>query len=263
MLRSLNKWVSGKTKAALAALALSAAFTGAAQAAPINYGNFVGTTLMYLGVEENSITDATPLFGAPTIAVDSLVFSPPSFGASSTGGGAPDITDGTLGMTVMAKPGFALASVDFNEAGDYTVLGGGASNFVDVSTPIFVTVLEVDGVAITPIMVTDSMVFTTDADGNFDSATDAGVGVIWTGSVSVDLNDVLSDNGIPFVTGVTKAIVRIDNTLVAISQDGGIAFIQKKQFEGVTITIETVPEPTTLGLLGLGGLFMLRRRPNA
>ena len=53
-------------------------------AAPINYGNFNGTNVMYLGVTEDSSTDPTPLFGPPTVTNDSLSFNPVSFGATPT-----------------------------------------------------------------------------------------------------------------------------------------------------------------------------------
>src|SRR5947207_4379405 len=69
-------------------------------AVPINYGNFNGTNVMYLNVTEDSSTDPTPLFGAPTVSDDALSFNPSGFGATSSGGGT-DLTDGTLATTIM------------------------------------------------------------------------------------------------------------------------------------------------------------------
>ena len=44
------------------------------EAAPITYGDFAGSTVMYLDVTENTNSgDTLPLFGAPTVAGDVLI----------------------------------------------------------------------------------------------------------------------------------------------------------------------------------------------
>ncbi len=70
----------------LAAIAFSVAQTSV-QAAAINYGDFSGSTVMYLGVTEkaNSPVNAEPLFNAPTIVGDELDFNPSGFSAQSSG----------------------------------------------------------------------------------------------------------------------------------------------------------------------------------
>jgi hypothetical protein len=89
-----------------AVLFLLAAICQPSLSAPINYGNFMGNTVMYTQVTEdtNSPGDSPPLFGAPTVSGNSLDFNPVGFDANSTGGSGPDITDGQLLFGIMAKP---------------------------------------------------------------------------------------------------------------------------------------------------------------
>jgi MYXO-CTERM domain-containing protein len=63
---------------------------------------------------------------------------------------------------------------------------------------------------------------------------------------------------------VTKVNVSLDNTLSAASQQGTSAFIQKKDADGLIITVDIVPEPSSavVGLLAvaMGGGLVRRRR---
>jgi hypothetical protein len=79
-------------------LLVAVALTSQAPAASINYGNFSAISVDFLDVTEaaNSIGDSAPLFGAPTVAGDSLDFDPVGFSASATGASGVDITDGNL-----------------------------------------------------------------------------------------------------------------------------------------------------------------------
>jgi hypothetical protein len=76
-------------------------------------------------------------------------------------------------------------------------------------------------------------------------------------------------NAIPGACGATTADVgvNIDNTLLAFAESGELSFINKKDFDGFTITTETepVPEPDALALLALGliGLGYIGRRHRA
>ena len=71
--------------------------------------------------------------------------------------------------------------------------------------------------------------------------------------------------------GATKISIDLDNTLVAVSQNGTSAVIAKKDFGGITIRTNVptepggdpeIPEPTAFVLAGLGllGLAAQRRR---
>ncbi len=103
-----------------------------------------------------------------------------------------------------------------------------------------------------------TMFFTPDATGQF-SLDDEGISTAapWAGTLNINIADFLTD---AMVKGfATKIEFTIDNTLTAAAADGGAAFIAKKDFNGVTIT---VPEPSTVILLGgaLLSLLGLRRR---
>lgn len=228
-------------------------FASVASAA-INYGNFLGTTVDYLNVTENSTTDSGALFGTPTLAGDSLVFNPVSFGASSINGAAPDLTDGTLTAAIVAKPGNFISKISISESGDYTVFGNGtAATKVTVSAPVFINILEVNGSPITPTILSGSLTMSPSSSfalpGNV-------VGGIWTGSGTFDLDAHLAANSIS--GSATKILLSLDNALLAQSEAGTVAFIKKKSFGGTSLTI--VPEPATLGLLAGGAMLALRRR---
>ena len=250
------------TRVASVAALTASALMGSVPAvhASINYGDFDGVSVMYLDVTENSQTDPTPLYGAPTISVDTLDFNPIGLGAFATDGGI-DLTDAQLEFGIMAKEGYGLQTLMFIERGDYTLGGlGTAATYVDITTSLFLDIIEVDGVGITPIKLEQQMVFSPNASGLFELPSDGGVNVIWTGSLSVDLNAVLAANNIDFQVGVTKATVNLDNTIFAQSESGTTAFLAKKDL-GVSI-VSIVPEPTAAAflLLGLGAMAWSRRK---
>lgn len=246
------------TLRSMAALALATMLASPALAAPINYGDFSGISVDYLQVTENSITDPVPLFGAPAVVGDSLVFTPLGFGATSTGGGI-DVTDGLVTTVVMATGGAPIVEVKLHEFGDYTLFGAGtAATQTAVATPTFLTILQVDNVDITPLNVNANAVMTP-SGGTFNLVSDAGIGILWEGNLSFDVPAILAANSIS--GNATKAILTLNNTLIAASQAGSTAFIQKK---GVIISV-LVPEPSTvamsvMGFVALVGYGIRRRR---
>src|SRR3989304_1258041 len=120
-------------------VAMLLATSGVLQAAPINYGNFMGNTVTYIDVTENSGTDpqhyppnAFPpdpnagLFGKPIVSGDSLDFTPLNFFAISDFSVPPfDPTDGHLTFMVAAKPGKAISNINIEEGGSLRLAGFG------------------------------------------------------------------------------------------------------------------------------------------
>lgn len=242
-------------------------------AAPINYGDFSGDTVDYLQVTEDSNSgDSVPLFGAPTVSGDSLDFNPVGFSANASGGGA-DITDGQLKFTVKAKDGvgpnfYAISNISLSEAGDTTLAGFGTdATTTAVFGNVFVNIHEVDGIGINAVGANYVMSFTP-SGGTYGLGTDGGGGPLyntaWKGSLLADLNALLTANNIPFVGGATKVTVNLDNTLIATSETGTATLIAKKDFGGLSVTVN-VPEPTSFLLAGFGLLALAigSRRFNA
>jgi hypothetical protein len=240
----------------------------------------MGATVMYTGVTESSPTDPVPLFGAPIVSGDSIDFNPVGFGAFSAGGGA-DLTDGQLLFNVMAKPGFAINAISFGEAGITTLAGIGTNvTHTDVSANGNLDVYEVDGVPISKQSIPIHLLFNPltaappalpgdppGTSGTFQLNADAGLGLSslpWDGHQLINIGQILTNRGIHFTRGATKISIDLDNGLVAQSELGTLALIDKKDFGGVSITINPgpgggpdTPEPASVVLACLGFLGLL------
>ena len=258
----MRSWVV----AALAVLLLAgSAVQGLAT--PVNYGDFLGADLDYLGVTENSPTDPTPLFEAPTRVGDSLLFFPTNYAATSVNG-IPDVTVGILTFELQATNGNTIDSLAITELGDYllTTPGTGTST-ATVGGALIITVLDVFGVPVdfnpTIHFQSDSLVSTPAAP--FVLQNDFFEANIFTASALIDLASV--------VPGATRIQVQFNNILSASSTPGTTAFIQKKSINGAVVIEPNpspgpiVPEPSSailaLGALVIGafGRFWRRRRP--
>ena len=250
----------------ISGVVLALLFAGsAAIAVPINYGDFSdlgsGGTVIYRQVTEDSTTDPTPQYGPPSVFVNTLKFTPIGFGASVINVGGSDITDGQLNFGIDATIGNFIDQVILTEKGDYTLVGPpGAGTYVSAAAPVILTVTEVDGVNINPIVLQTALNMTP-LNGVF-SLTNPGptTGGLWSGDLTIDVEQLLIDEGVSFVVGATKAIVAMDNTMTAYADVGHSAFIAKKDVGGFSITV--TPEPSTVGLLlvGLVGMALRKRR---
>lgn len=265
----------------VAALLATMSLCQLAPAAPINYGNFSGTSVDYTGVEENSGTDpllyppnlpGLGLFGAPTVSGDSLDFSPNNFFANSQFQTPPfDQTDGHLVFGVMAKSGHAIKSINFQEGGGLSVVGNGTDvTQVDVSAVGFINVLQVDNMDIGVVQIPINLTFNFGSNGPQDNGTwrraSEGFvnGFLWTGAQSVDIKQWLIDHMIDVEFGATKITVSLDNSLYAESEAFSGAFIDKKDFGGLSVTVDApvIPEPASwaLAILGLAAAASRRFR---
>lgn len=243
-------------KVGIIGIGVIAVFAALAQATAIDYGNLNGVTVLYQHISEDSTTDSVALFGAPGIAGDALTFNPVSFGANASGAGGFDITDGTLAATVQGINNSRIEKLQFSEQGDYTLAGNGtAATNVSVGAALFVTVTEVEYATVNPISANFNLIFNP-SDGTYNLVENRGMVVIWNGSVLVDIDAMVAAAGL---TGqATKLNFTLDNQLLAFSEAGTVAYIKKKEIEGLSVTAIT-PEPTTIAFLLVGGLFLRRR----
>jgi len=249
-----------KLGSSVIALSCFAALGGSrvAMAASHNFGDFLDTSVGYLQVTTASPTDPTgEPFGTPTLSGDSLVFSPPAFAAESAGGGTDSIT-GSLATTVVGLEDMGISTLEVQDAGDYTLVGSGttATN-VTLSSPVTVTILAVNNLSVTPIVIPTSITFS--PSSSFDLIDNPG-GSIWTGDLNVNLASAIlgaGDSGT-----ATSVNLSISDTLTASSEAGSIAQIEKKARDviSITTTVQAVPEPTSIGLLAIAGGSLLKRR---
>lgn len=233
-----------------ALIALSTLFwVGSAHGAFVkNYGTLNGSTVDYVDITESN-DGASALFGAPAVTNDTMDFDPIGFSASSAG---TQSVDGQLNFTVVSKTSTPISKLVLDEAGDFTLAGlGAASAQATVGTAVKVKVTEVNGIPQIVDGGTLNMVFTPNANGQFNLPADAGTAVPWTGHLSIDINAI--------APGATKVEIALDNVLTALSANGGLARIAKKDFSGLIINL---PEPASgslvMAFVMAGGL--LRRR---
>ena len=242
--------------AALLGAILISCIPQTAVCAPINYGSHTGNTVSYIDVTEDSTTgDALPLFGAPIFSADSLDFNPVGFDAAASGAGGSDATGSRLTFMVMANAGTAITNISFFEAGQTTLAGTGTdSTSAQVTANGTLTISEVDGSAVTPIVRPIALAFSP-SGGTYGLASDGGGLPVfhtpWSGALVVNIGPILTSEGVPFAFGATKLSIDIENTLTAQSEAGTSSLVSKKDFGGISITVN-IPEPSCLILAGVG-----------
>jgi len=238
-----------------------------AYAATINYGTHVGNDVRYVDVTEDSGAAPLPLFGAPTVTGNSVDFNPVGFDATSGPTGGSETTASRLTFMLVADTGAHVGSIAFSEAGDTTLAGNAPLASMGTATAVsasgVVTIHEVDFNVIQPIVRPFALAFTP-SGGTYALGTDGGGLPIyhtqWTGSVTLNLNQILTQEGQPFTLGATKISIDMSNTLTAASESGTSAVIAKSDFGGVAIAVLVgrLPEPTALSLAGLGLIALMR-----
>lgn len=257
MSRFFAQYSSHAFSAALIGLvALAMASTQAS--ALTNYADAMGTSFNFTNMSEDTTTagDPDPIFGAPTIVGDALIFSPTGF-ASNASGGASDQTNGTFTLNISSKDKdlIAVEQVNLTELGDFS-LGGAGTAGTDASAlaGLFVTVTEINlngalTIAVLPTSVTDFV--------NFNTPVQAGD---WTLSANIDVT-TLVQAAFGANAFATEVIVTWNNDLATNSEVGTTSQIQKKiGIPSVTVTV--IPEPGTALLVGLGLTALGARRRN-
>jgi len=199
------------------------------------------------------------LYGTAEESSNSLAFLHPTFLVTASGAGDYDWVDGDFSVLITATSGNLIGSITVREWGVYTLKGsGGAVTQAEVSTPVLATIVSVNGQELgTPIWVPGptpaQMTFTPKASGKFNLVDDAGLGVGWAGSITLDIAGALPSG---LQGGATQVALRLDNVLWVQSEAGSQAAMAKKGFEVDVI----VPEPSFLVLLVGGSLALVAWR---
>lgn len=250
--------LSAASPAALAFGLLLLGSAGTADAAL--YGDFTDPTgtVSYLNVQ-----DVNGLFGAPSVSLNSLDFTPLDFEARCSQCPTGVETSDILMLDIATISGRAVNEIRVTEGLDFSVLSFDPTGFASalVSASLFIDVLEVNGVAVNGINGNASIAYTPSSASVFGFGTQTG---IMTGDLTIDVAQIIAAAG---ATGnATLVRISLDNTLQVFHDgSGGEARIRKRDADFVSLTIEVVdvvPEPTTAVLL-LGGLATLaaqRRR---
>ncbi|MEQ1591550.1 MAG: hypothetical protein ABL892_04075 [Thiobacillaceae bacterium] len=192
------------------------------------------------------------LFGLPTIAGDTLFFTPTNFKTQSLNGiGYGPIVSSTLNLRITPHAGMDFSSVNLGESGDYTL--SGANSFVTVTGEI--RAFDVANPSPLSSHLTNNIIAT--APLNIID----GLNHDWNATAALNLASFAS------VQTINLTLENILNAYTDSSDIGPkLAFIEKK-FVGVSLSIVTTPVPeahnwammmTGLGLVG----FQLRRRQN-
>ncbi len=213
--------------------------------------------VMYLDVEETSFSEPIPppLYGAPTIAANTLDFDPRKFSTSSLDGGASQ-TDGQLTFTISSMQGTGLTGFSIIESGEFQFSGiqAATETYVSASTDATVSILAVDGLNLpSPIPLTATRIFTS----NYESTNEPPIAKpsTWSLATFVDLAPAIP---VPYINGVTKLEVSIENQLTTATGGSGMqAAIDRTD---VKIRPNVVPEPCGATLACLVGLFATTRR---
>ncbi len=236
-------------------------FSGTANA--VSYGSFSDPTgtVSYLNVR-----DVNGLFGAPSVSLDSLDFTPTTYQAQCTQCPTGVTTSDILTLDIQTNSGRQIDKLQISEGLDYVIQSFDTAGFASVSViaNVFIDIINVNGLPVNginaniPILLTpanNASVFGLGAQAN---------GVILGNTGLIDLQQILvGAGGSGEITGLR---VSFDNTLQAFHDgSGGQALIRKRDADFVSLTvvgsIVNTPEPTTAVLL-MGGLALLaRRRP--
>jgi len=247
-------------------LMVCALATSSAPAASMNWGDFVGDTVIFFDVTETNGEPAL-LFSMPSIAGDTLEVDPVNFFSEVDPGPGSDVTDSTLTTVVKALPGNRIDNLMVSEAGDFTLIGApGSLATASVAAAFFFEVLEVDGVPVGDgPSGTINMVFSTGGGpngGEYSLPGDGGTTVPWEGTAFIDVAAAMAASQ---YAGQNATLVSLsfDNTLSTTADANSSAFIKKKLIGGLTIETN-IPEPSTIAvalLCGLPlGMVALRRR---
>jgi len=224
-------------------------------ASAVNYGTYTGTSVEYVNVTES---DTLPQLGAPTLSGSSLVFNPTSFSSTASGSGdySSNITDSQITTQIYSVGDYRLDTIRIQASGSYEFTGTGTQDtMANAYVTVTVTVFGLDGKdLLQPLVLDDVTLSMSPTDGMFNMR-DSPSSSTWTGDASIDILAALTKAN--YSGHATRVLLYLDDTLSTLSEDGSSVTLRNGDSGGLILT---VPEPATLSLMILGGLFALRLR---
>lgn len=192
------------------------------------------------------------LFGDPVVSGSTFLFFPSNFKATSSNGVAQTTSD-RMSVVVNAPAGKTIQKVTITELGDWAITGGGS---VKASGALYITKLNSPGFG----TVSKDQLHTNYYDSSNvlvlpNPSTLGTSSGDWDGKFEITLP-----------AGTTSVQVVLNNILQATSTANGTSFIEKKVLGGPDngdpqFKIDVVvPEPTSAGMMVLGGAAVLLRR---
>jgi len=185
----------------------------------------------------------------PLLAPTSIIFTPVNFKAQSANGTAA-ITSDTVRFELHIKPGKQLQGFLVDELGDYQIAGAGPNTFVKATGYLQLVNLDNPAVLTDTLDTTPATLSTTGVFANVPNPPSDPSGILWSGTDSI----------VNIPAGWRNIQVTINNVLQANSNTGTSTQIEKKFASGGVQIDLIVPEPATIGLLGLGSALLLGRR---
>ena len=262
-LEEKNKGMNMLRHLTLTAIVLVGVFGISGISMAASYGSFTDPTgtVSYLNVR-----DVNGLFGAPSVSLDSLDFTPTQYQAACSQCPNGVSTSDTLSLDILSVPGKEITQIEITEGLDYMLqsLDPNGTAAVSVLANVFVRVSELNGVAVSGIGSNVSVLFTPASPVSLDEFAFFRSGIILGSTGSIDIAQIIANAG--FTGDATRISIDFGNTLRAF-HDGslGSASIRKRDADFVSLTVAggliLTPEPSTAVLL-IGGLALLaQRRP--
>lgn len=182
------------------------------------------------------------LFGQPSVAGDTLFFTPVNFDVSSSNGEGYTFNKGTVNIQVTAHNGMTFDSVNVLERGDYMLLGAGGTANVSGQVRVFDTAMPLTDMT-AGIMATSPLTMSGPQTNN------------WTANSTIDVSN--------WNTASTLNVTIQNLLLTSTTAPNSLAFVEKK-FASLSLVTTPVPEAETYGMmlagLGLIGFVVSRRR---
>jgi hypothetical protein len=245
----------------LTVLALGALAGLARDVRAASYGDYIDPTgtVQYLNVQ-----DVNGLFGAPTVSLNSLDFTPTTFQAQCTQCPGGSTVSDVLTLDIQTIAGQRIDFIEVTEGLDYALQSFDAAGFASavVTANIFIDVVQINGVNVNGINANASVLYSP-ANNVSIFGFDIESGVLSGTSGAIDVQQIIDNAGA--FGEATRVRISLDNTLqVFHAGAGGSALIRKRDTDFVSLTVNggnPIPEPSTAILL-MGGLALLaRRRP--